>query len=254
VAMKENAVITFEKDYSSHYEGYDPNSAESFIIFSLMQNTYLEQSLDFAGIIQNNFEKSAQRTNKGVKQAGFLVLWKTTMPAVLIETGFVSNPEEEKFLSSEEGQMKLAQSIYKSFTEYKAHIESNSNFSNQRHSVSEEPVKNETTETTDTTPVIESNNSAVTYDENVTFRVQIAASPKPISLKSKTFKKCKTIKGFKKVEEVSGGNTYKYTIGNTSNYKEILEINKNVKKVYPKAFVIALKNGKIVPLNDVLKR
>jgi len=247
VAKKENAVITFEKDYSTHYEGYDPNSAESFIIFSLIQNTYLEQSLDFAGIVQNNFEKSAQRTTKGVKQAGFLVLWKTSMPAVLIETGFVTNPDEEKFLSSEEGQMKIAQSIFKSFVEYKAQIESKSNFNTQKSQTKEEKY-----ETFDTTPIPDTNIVAVSDD--ISFRVQIVASPNHISLKSKTFKKCKTIKGFTKVDEISSGNTFKYTIGNTQNYKDILEVNKNVKKVYPKAFVIALKNGKIVPLNDVLKR
>ena len=101
VAKKENSAITFEKDYSSHYEGYDPNSAESFIIFTLMQGAFMEQSLEFANIIQTSFDKNAKRANRGVRQAGFLVLWKTTMPAVLVETGFISNTEEEKFLISD---------------------------------------------------------------------------------------------------------------------------------------------------------
>lgn len=101
VAMRENSVITYEKDYTTKYEGYDPNSAESFIIFSLMQNAYLDQSLNFASKIQNDFCERGQRKDRGVKQAGFLVLWKTAMPSVLVELGFLSNPQEEKFLMSD---------------------------------------------------------------------------------------------------------------------------------------------------------
>lgn len=141
VAEKENAVITFEKDYSVHYEGYDPNSAESFIIFSLVQNTYLEQSLNFAGIVQNNFEKSAERFNRGVKQAGFLVLWKTSMPSILVETGYISNREEEKFLSSDEGQKKIAKAIYYAFVDYKNQIEMKSSFTKQNILVNNDSSK-----------------------------------------------------------------------------------------------------------------
>ncbi|TFH37589.1 MAG: N-acetylmuramoyl-L-alanine amidase, partial [Bacteroidia bacterium] len=101
VAMKENAVITLEEDYSTRYQGYDPNSSESFITFSLIQNLYLEQSLNFASYIQNQFREKIGLRDRGVKQAGFLVLWQTTMPSVLVEAGFSSNAEEEKILVSE---------------------------------------------------------------------------------------------------------------------------------------------------------
>lgn len=126
VAMKENAVITFEQDYQTKYEGYDPNSVESFIIFSLMQNTYLKQSTEFATMIQNQFRDRVGRKDRGVRQAGFVVLWRTTMPSVLIELGFISNPDEEKYLNSTQGQDYLASAIFRAFRDYKQTIDSRS--------------------------------------------------------------------------------------------------------------------------------
>ncbi|MFN2314192.1 MAG: N-acetylmuramoyl-L-alanine amidase, partial [Bacteroidales bacterium] len=126
VAMKENAVITFEQDYQTKYEGYDPNSVESFIIFSLMQNTYLKQSTEFATMIQNQFRDRVGRKDRGVRQAGFVVLWRTTMPSVLIELGFISNPDEEKYLNSTQGQDYLASAIFRAFRDYKQTIDNRS--------------------------------------------------------------------------------------------------------------------------------
>ena len=130
VAKRENEVILMEKDYTRQYGGFDPNSPEANIIFSLYQNTYLDQSLRMATYIQNEV-KSKGRSARGVKQAGFWVLYKTTMPSVLIETGFLSNPAEEKYLNSEKGQDDIALSVYKAFKSYKASVET---------------IKNETTE------------------------------------------------------------------------------------------------------------
>ncbi len=130
VAMKENSVITFEEDYQTKYEGYDPNSVESFIIFSLMQNTYLKQSTEFASLIQKQFKERVGRKDRGVRQAGFLVLWRTTMPSVLVELGYVSNSEEEKFLMSEQGQDYLASAIFRAFRDYKESIDSRSGLKN----------------------------------------------------------------------------------------------------------------------------
>ncbi len=126
LAMKENSVITFEEDYETKYEGYDPNSVESFIIFSLMQNTYLKQSTEFASIIQSQFRDRVGRKDRGVKQAGFVVLWRSTMPSVLVELGFLSNAEEEKYLISETGQDFLASAIFRAFRDYKITIDSRS--------------------------------------------------------------------------------------------------------------------------------
>ena len=123
VAKRENQVIYLEEDYEENYHGFDPNSPESYIIFSLYQSQNLANSIALAAKIQQEF-KDAGRHNRGVKQAGFLVIRETSMPSVLVETGFVSNSNERKFLNSYEGQMKMARSIYNAFKSYKASVES----------------------------------------------------------------------------------------------------------------------------------
>lgn len=122
VAKRENDVILFEKDYEEKYEGYDPKSAESHIIFSLYQNAYLDKSLKFAALVENEFKQSS-RMSRGVKQAGFLVLWRTSMPSVLIETGFISNIAERKFLASDSGQVEVSQDIFQAIRLYKLQSE-----------------------------------------------------------------------------------------------------------------------------------
>ncbi len=140
VARRENAAILYEKDYKTRYDGYDPNSPEAHIIFNLFQKAYMEQSLLFAAKIQNEFEEYAGRFNRGVKQAGFLVLYRTAMPAVLIETGFLSNKAEEKYLLSEKGQHDIAVSIYRAFNSYKIDMESSGgDFSSDKPAAS--PIK-----------------------------------------------------------------------------------------------------------------
>jgi len=126
VAERENASILMEDNYQTHYQGFDPNSPESYIAISLMQNAYLDHSLHFASIIQSKAVNDAQRTDRGVKQAGFWVLYRTTMPSVLVEIGFLSNPEEEKYLISVNGQDKIVNAINNAFKEYKVYIEKTS--------------------------------------------------------------------------------------------------------------------------------
>ncbi|MEN3040696.1 MAG: N-acetylmuramoyl-L-alanine amidase [Bacteroidia bacterium] len=120
VVMRENSAILLEEGYQRTYEGFDPNSEEAYIIFSLMQHAYLKQSLRLAKKIEEQMSGIAKRQSRGVKQAGFLVLWRTTMPAVLCEIGFITNPEEEKYLSSQSGQEHIAQSIYQALRQYAA--------------------------------------------------------------------------------------------------------------------------------------
>jgi len=116
--MTENASILLEKDYEKTYDGFDPHSIDSYILFTMVQNVYLKQSLAFASKVEKNMMIHTKRKSRGVKQAGFLVLWKTTMPSVLIEIGFLSNKEEEKYLNSSEGQAAIAKSIFKAISEY----------------------------------------------------------------------------------------------------------------------------------------
>ena len=123
ICKLENSVIVLEEDYQSKYEGFDPNSPESYIIFSLLQNTHLEQSLKFAALIQDNFKLGPIKVNRGVKQGGLLVLWKTTMPAVLTEIGFISNPAESNQLRRDAVQSQIATRIFNAFAKYKTDYE-----------------------------------------------------------------------------------------------------------------------------------
>lgn len=123
VAKRENSVILLEEDYQAKYEGFDPKSPESYILFTINQSSFLESSLLFASKVEDQFKNKVGRSSRGVKQAGFMVLWQTTMPSVLIETGFLSHSSEEQFLASEDGQNLIASGIYRAFKEYKTQIE-----------------------------------------------------------------------------------------------------------------------------------
>jgi N-acetylmuramoyl-L-alanine amidase len=122
VAKRENDVILLEKDYKEKYEGYDPNSPESHIIFSMYQNAYLDKSLDLSSKVENQFLKS-KRFSRGVKQAGFLVLWKCSMPSILCETGFISNPKERAYLTSDSCQGIVARNLFEAVKTYKLNCE-----------------------------------------------------------------------------------------------------------------------------------
>ena len=124
VAMRENSVILEEEGYLELYDGFDPKSPVSYILLANLQQAYQENSIKFASLVEKEFGKSNERPNRGVKQAGFLVLAKTTMPSVLVEVGFLTNKEEEKYLNSELGKAKVAASLYRAFRNYKRDIES----------------------------------------------------------------------------------------------------------------------------------
>lgn len=118
VAKRENSVIKLEQNYEETYEGFDPNSAESYIMFEIMQSQYMHQSVELAKCIQNEYIRHG-RSNRGVQQAGFLVLRQVSMPSVLTELGFISHPDEEAYLNSDEGRAALVQSLYDGFTKYR---------------------------------------------------------------------------------------------------------------------------------------
>ena len=143
VAKRENSSILLEKDYKAKYDGFDPNSPEANIIFSLYQNTFMNQSLNFASALQDQFSKQSGRFNRGVKQAGFMVLFRTAMPSVLIELGFLTNKSDEKFLISDKGQESMANSIVEAFRIYKSDTERKAGgqpVANNSKSVVEKPV------------------------------------------------------------------------------------------------------------------
>lgn len=230
VAKLENSVITYEDDYESSYEGFDPHSAESYIIFSLMQNAYLEQSLNLAAYIQKEFKEKAKRYDRGVKQAPFLVLWRTTMPSVLVETGFISNPKEEAYLTSEGGQSYVSSAIYRSVKNYFKKIDEDEQEikklnKEQKIKKIDEQKKNE-----------------------VVFRIQILTSSKQIDVKTND-----ELKKYADVFEYKEGKWYKYTVGNHKNLKDAKEALKKLKNNYKDAFIVAFRGDKKVALKEALK-
>jgi N-acetylmuramoyl-L-alanine amidase len=249
VAMRENAVITYEEDYSTKYEGYDPNSAESFIIFSLMQHSFLDQSLNMASLIQEEFRDRARRKDRGVKQAGFIVLWKTSMPSVLVELGFLSNAKEEEFLNSSEGQSYLASSIFRAFREYKERVESRSTFTAESRfdsSILKESNPNSSTISTQWASK-DPEHRVASLSNGVVYKVQITASSNRIPTNSSFFK------NLENVEELSVGGLYKYIVGNKKTYSETAEFCNQVRELFPDAFVIAFQDGKSISLDHARK-
>jgi len=222
VAKTENAYVKHEDNYKSNYAGFDPDLPESYIRMSLEQNMYIDLSLSLAAKIQDQFEHRAGRKSRGVRQAGFLVLWRTTMPSVLIETGFLTNSTEEKYLNTEYGQDIIASAIYRAFRDYRNEVE--------KQTVHYESVAKDT---------------LINQKENLPiFKIQIAASKNKISLKSRKFRK------YNDIEEHFDGTYYKYTIGSEISYNKIVTLHKNLKKKFKGSFIVAYKNDKKISVKE----
>lgn len=151
VAKLENSAILQEQDHQKNYDNFDPNSPDAYIIFSLYQNAFMDQSLNFAGKIQDQYMSRMSTPNRGIKQAGFIVLWSCALPSVLTEIGFISNPAEEQFLISEDGQNKIATSLFQAFKEYKYQVEGFNN-QNQIDQTDPSPSNNKSTKTASAIP------------------------------------------------------------------------------------------------------
>jgi len=243
VAKKENSVILLEDDYSVQYEGFDPQSPESYIIFSLMQNLYFEQSINLAALVQEQFRERAQRKDRGVKQQGLLVLARTAMPGILVEAGFITNADEEAFLVSENGQDYIASAIYRAFRDYKQIVESRGVL----HADQSIAAGNNDSRGQDTLVTLTPKVSSPQDLPQVTFRVQVAASSRRVALQPSNFK------GLDGVKEYRTGNFYKYAVGNSSTFQDIIPFSRQVKEKFPDAFIIATLEGKIIPLDQALK-
>jgi N-acetylmuramoyl-L-alanine amidase len=236
VAKKENSVILLEDDYTTKYEGFDPSSPESYQMFSLMQEKYRER---------------AMRKDRGLFQQGLLVLARTAMPGVLIETGFITNPEEETYLMSDQGQDYIASAIFRAFRDYKSIIESRNSFTmasrTEKLSTDADSMP-ESQETGDDSLEKASENVTVTVVlPKVEFKVQVAASSKPIAPGALVFK------GLSGIAEYHVGKMYKYAVGSSPTFQEIIPLSKQIKELFPDAFVIAVKENKIIPLDQALK-
>lgn len=267
VAQRENSAILLEDDYVKKYDGFDPNSDESYIIMSMFNDSYLDQSINFASKVQRQYSEKVGRKDKGVKRASLLVLWRSYMPSVLTEIGFLTNPDEEQFLGSKKGQDYIAAGLFRAFREYKDELEGISkkyddDFEKQekykmtkedslellemkktipptpKDSLKEEEKKDE---------VVKKDDKEEKKDEKeapVVYKVQIASSDKKIPLDSDKFKDVE-----KPGEYVDKG-IYKYTAGEYKSQQDAAKLQGQLRKNpnFKDAFVIAMRDGKRIPL------
>lgn len=245
VAKKENSVILIEDDYQQRYAGFNPNSSESYIIFEFLQDKYMAQSIDFAQQVQKQFKTSARRIDKGVHQAGFLVLRETTMPSVLIELGYITNAAEEQYLLSERGSSALAKSIYQAFLTYKqGHGGMLAPVAAKNVPVLPEQEEKQTGLSASGAGTV----SAGQASEKPVFKIQILTSDRVLLSKSRLFK------GLAPVGRYKENGIYKYTYGETTDYNRILRLKRSkVDAKFKDAFIIAFKNGEKMNINQAIR-
>lgn len=258
-AKRENSVIMIEKDYKEHYEGYDPNSPESTILFELMHDKNMAQSVELAKYVQTNVCSLAKRPNKGVKQDVFLVLRETSMPACLIELGFITTPDEEKYLNNKANIDKIAKGIYNAFVQYKAKYDKTGRavYRIIEETADDEPEAEKTENDAKDNKAEDSGDdkkekkqkadAAETADGQPVFKVQILASSSNISTTEANFK------GLEGVDRYEEGGLVKYTYGASTDYNEIYRLRKSILDKYPQAFIIAFKNGEKMNVNKAIQ-
>ncbi len=230
VAKRENSVIELEDDYTAKYQGFDPNSTESYIIFELNQNKHLEQSVDFASYVQEHFSQIGRKDN-GVRQAGFWVLAKTSMPAVLVELDFICNPTQEKYLSSSSGQKELAEAIFEAFGNYK---EASDYYSGALVSKNKKNVKSDKK-----TDKRQKREKSIPENKTV-YKIQFLTSPGKLSENSGYFKGMDK----KQIDYYKEDGVYKYTYGEAEDKDDAAKMLKKVRSKYSDAFIIEFNAGK----------
>ena len=279
VAMRENSVISLEKGYEKTYQGFDPNSSESYIMFEILQSANMEKSVELARLIQRSVCSKANRNDKGVHQAGFLVLRETSMPSCLIELGFITSNEEEQFLNSSRGIDLMARGIYEAFVEYKNIYDGKVTIPYRPSTKNQLPIENvlgrlsNNTKTpaeqvempkrikvvtqprTTQTPTVKHQRNReerhTSLDEASAsiplFKIQIFAINRELSLDSELFK------GYKNISFEVDGALHKYMIGANEDYYEILRLKEELKQEFPEAFIVAFKNGQRVNTGEAVK-
>ena len=231
VARRENGSILLENDYETQYDGFDPNSNEAYIMFSLFQNAYLDKSILFAKFVEESLKNNAGRRSLGVKQAGFIVIKETTMPSVLIETGFLNHRSEGVFISSTDGQETISEAILLAFTKYKKSVETRG--------------EEEQVEVAKASPKRLWKSQEVQNTEGVVFKIQLATSSRDQSQN----KEWQSVEGLEVVRE---NNVYKYFKTGFADYNDTASTLKQLKaNGYRDAFIVVFKNGKRVGVEEV---
>lgn len=241
VAMRENSVISMEKDYQQRYQGFDPRSSESYIIFEFIQGKNMERSVDLARMIQRGVCDGANRPDKGVHQAGFLVLRETSMPGCLIELGFITTPDEERLLNDDSRVDDIARGIYEAFAKYKNKYD---------RSVSV-PYRAKDSEDVNIPKIVPDQEPAPKKKAEVAdapvFKLQIFVGSKKLRKGDAHFK------GETDYDSFQEGNLVKYTLGASTNYNEIYRLRKEKLEKFPAAFIIAFKNGQKYDVNQAIR-
>ena len=292
VAKRENAVILYEKDYQQHYEGFDPNSPESNILFELVQDKNMERSVELAKLMQKYVCQATGRKDQGVHQDNLAVLRLTSMPGCLLELGFISTPDEERYLNSNEAVYAYARGIFNAFMAYRGKL---NNIIKVPYKPEETP-KAETTETTETEARAETTGKTETKEKAETTGKAETAARAETTGKTETKEKAETpekteatetkeqprkaadatdvapvfkvqiltsdrqlkatdsrLKGLKAVDYYKEGGLYKYTVGASTNYSEILRLRKEVAAKFPGAFVIASRGREKMDVNVAIR-
>ena len=262
VAKRENAVILYEKDYKQRYEGFDPNSSESYIMFEFLQDKNMAQSVELAKMVQKRTCASANRTNKGVRQAGFLVLRETSMPSCLIELGFITTFSEEQYLNTKQGVDALGYGIYQAFVDYRNKfdksitvpfrigermIEPQQSPQELVKDNTEQMPKQQGDETTGKEEQKESTADTRQNDGAPVFKIQF------LTATGKIRNGDKRLKGIAEYDYYVDGKTYKYTVGCSENYNEIYRLRKTILYKFPQAFIIAFKNGERTDVVEAIR-
>lgn len=241
VAMRENSVISMEKDYQQRYQGFDPRSSESYIIFEFIQGKNMERSVELARMIQRGVCDGANRPDKGVHQAGFLVLRETSMPGCLIELGFITTPDEERLLNNDSRVDDIARGIYEAFAKYK----------NKYDKSVSVPYRAKDSEEVNLPKIVPDQEPAPKKKAEVAdapvFKLQIFVGSRNLRKGDAHFK------GETDYDSFQEGNLVKYTLGASTNYNEIYRLRKEKLDKFPEAFIIAFKNGQKYDVNQAIR-
>lgn len=249
VAKRENSVVLLEKDYKKRYAGFDPNSPEADIMFEFMQDKNMKQSVHMASLVQKQIRSFAHRNDKGVKQAGFLVLRATAMPSVLVEVGFISNADEESYLNSDAGTNSIAESIFRAFCEYKHEDDMRHNRNSLPYRPVEEmtPILNDSSNTVvRKSRPIRKKKVAINNSEQLVFKIQFYTSYRELRSDSPNFKGVIPSGSFREDK------SYKYTYGDSKNYYAVLRSRKEILSKFPDAFIIAFRGNVKININEAI--
>ncbi len=258
VARKENAAILKEKNYQNNYDGFNPDSPESNILFSLYSSAYLNNSIILASKVQKNLLNASHLTDRGVKQAGYWVLYKVAMPSILIELGFLSNATDQAYLAQNKNLQREATAIYNAFVDYLATVKGTTyphvpigggTATQEKPVVKQEPV-NKNNNVTPTQPNNTTSNNTTApadADKGIRFKVQFLASPNKLADSDQR------LQGLPSVGAYQENGLWKYTAGNETNYDAAVKVQATVKERYADAFMIAFQDGKKISVKEALE-